>query len=53
MFLRSYDHAVLPESVFAQCSPRQRRLLGDLGHPFRPGDYFYVPTDQEAVILGG
>ncbi|MDA3038487.1 MAG: phytanoyl-CoA dioxygenase family protein [Actinomycetota bacterium] len=53
MFLRSYDHGVLPESVFAQCGPRQRRLLGDLGHAFRPGDYFYVPTDQEAVILGG
>jgi len=49
MFIRSYDHEVTPE-VNAQLSPRQRRLLGDLGYGFRPGSYFYVPTDQEAVI---
>ena len=49
MFVRSYDHDRTPEPA-AHCSPRQRRLLGDLGHDFRPGSYFYVPTDQEAVI---
>jgi hypothetical protein len=52
MFVRSYDHE-LPPDVLDQCTPRQRRLLGDLGYDFRPGSYFYVPTDQEAVILGG
>lgn len=49
MFVRSYDHELTPE-VNAQLSPRQRRLLGDLGHGFRPGSYFYVPQDQEDVI---
>ena len=51
MFVRSYDHEVTPE-VEGALSPRQRRLLGDLGHGFRPGSYFYVPRDQEAVITG-
>ena len=51
MFVRSYDHELTPE-VDAALSPRQRRLLGDLGHRFRPGSYFYVPADQEAVIGG-
>ncbi|MGF1600211.1 MAG: phytanoyl-CoA dioxygenase family protein [Acidimicrobiales bacterium] len=49
MFIRSYDHETTPE-VSGRCTPRQRRLIGDLGHGFRPGSYFYVPTDQEAVI---
>ena len=26
------------------------RPLGDLGYDFRPGSYFYVPEDQEAVM---
>jgi len=51
MFVRSYDHELTPE-VDGALSPRQRRLLGDLGHSFRPGSYFYVPEDQEAVIRG-
>ncbi len=28
----------------------ESRLLGDLGYDFRPGSYFYVPEDQEAVM---
>ena len=30
------------------------RLLGDLGHgpDFRPGDFFYAPPDQEALMTG-
>ena len=36
--------------VFLSRSARQRRLLGDLGYDFRPGFYFYVPEDQEAVM---
>ncbi|MGH1487803.1 MAG: phytanoyl-CoA dioxygenase family protein [Acidimicrobiales bacterium] len=51
MFVRSYDHELTPE-VEGALSPRQRRLLGDLGYSFRPGSYFYVPQDQEDVIYG-
>ncbi|MGI9597991.1 MAG: phytanoyl-CoA dioxygenase family protein [Acidimicrobiales bacterium] len=49
MFVRSYDHELTPE-VDGALSPRQRRLLGDLGYRFRPGSYFYVPQDQADVI---
>lgn len=49
MFVRSYDHELTPD-LDGALSPRQRRLLGDLGHRFRPGSYFYVPHDQETVI---
>ena len=38
--------------VADQCTPRQRRLLGDLGYEFRPGSYFYAPLDQEKIIYG-
>ena len=51
MFVRWYDFEVPPD-ILAQCTPRQRRLLGDLGYDFRPGSYFYGPKDQEEVILG-
>lgn len=49
LFMRQYDFQVTPE-LNARLSPRQRRLLGDLGYSFRPGSYFYVPLDQEQVI---
>jgi hypothetical protein len=49
LWVRSYDHNVVPD-VAQGCTPRQRRLLGDLGYDFRPGSYFYVPKDQEAVM---
>jgi hypothetical protein len=49
LWVRSYDHGVVPDIVQA-CTPRQRRLLGDLGYDFRPGSYFYVPKDQEEVM---
>jgi hypothetical protein len=51
MFMRCYDFKDIPEIV-EQASPRQRRLLGDLGYDFRPGSYFYVPDDQTEVIMG-
>lgn len=51
LWVRSYDHAEIP-AVAQQASPRQRRLLGDLGYDFRPGSYFYVPKDQAEVIGG-
>ena len=51
MFVRCYDFGAVPE-IAARCTPRQRRLLGDLGYDFRPGSYFYAPEDQVAVITG-
>ncbi len=52
MFVRAYDFEVPPD-VLERCTPRQRRLLGDLGYAFRPGSNFYAPLDQVDVIAGG
>ena len=49
LWVRCYDYDAIPD-VSQRATPRQRRLLGDLGYDFRPGSYFYVPKDQEAVI---
>ncbi len=49
LWVRCYDFAAIP-SVAQHATPRQRRLLGDLGYDFRPGSYFYVPKDQAEVI---
>ena len=49
LFVRQYDFEITPE-IPASCTPRQKRLLGDLGYDFRPGSYFYVPVDQHQVI---
>ncbi len=51
MFVRPYDYAVASD-VVDRCTPRQRRLLGDLGYDFRPGSYVYVPEDQVELIRG-
>ena len=50
LWVHTYDGDALPH-VGQKCTARQRRLLGDLGYDFRPGSYFYVPRDQEEVIL--
>lgn len=50
LWVRCYDFDGVPD-VAQRASPRQRRLLGDLGYDFRPGSYFYVPKDQAEVIL--
>ncbi len=50
MFMRCYDFEKVPDTV-ERATPRQRRLLGDLGYEFRPGSYFYVPEDQSEVIM--
>ena len=52
LFIRAYDFGALPTNLLENMSPRQRRLMGDLGHNWRPGDYFYVPEDQEEIITG-
>ncbi|MCZ6888283.1 MAG: phytanoyl-CoA dioxygenase family protein [Gammaproteobacteria bacterium] len=49
LFMRQYDFDLTPE-IASRCTPRQRRLLGDLGYDFRPGSYFYAPVDQVDVI---
>ena len=51
LFLRTYDPAPTAE-ILERCTPRQRRLLGDLGYEFRPGSYFYAPQDQVDLIVG-
>lgn len=51
MFIKTYDFPTMT-GVMESCTPRQRRLLGDLGHDPRPGDFFYVPVNQEEVIYG-
>tara|TARA_R110002096_G_scaffold134313_2_gene285502 strand:+ start:229 stop:1074 length:846 start_codon:yes stop_codon:yes gene_type:complete len=51
LFMRAYDYdGVHP--LAQRGSPRQRRLMGDLGYDFRPGSYFYVPEDQAELIFG-
>jgi len=49
LFMRTYDPAPSAE-ILERCTPRQRRLLGDLGYDFRPGSYFYAPEDQHEVM---
>ena len=52
LFMRAYDYDSR-HPLFQRGTPRQRRLMGDLGYDFRPGSYFYVPEDQTQVIMGG
>lgn len=52
MCVRAYDFETTSD-VKARATPRQRRLLGDLGYEFRPGSYFYAPQDQVEVIQNG
>ena len=52
MFMRAYDFGTPYAALFDRCTARQRRLLGDLGHDFRPGDFFYAPDDQVALMTG-
>ncbi len=51
MFVRAYDYQGA-HPLTRRATPRQRRLLGDLGYDFRPGSYFYVPPDQAEIIMG-
>jgi hypothetical protein len=53
MFFRNYDYGEgVPESVLADASPRQRRLLGDLGPGARPSHAFYPPRDHLRLMYG-
>ena len=48
---RAYDYKEASPELLERCTPRQRRLLGDIGE-WQPGSYFYSPPDQEEVITG-
>ncbi|MEM7539371.1 MAG: phytanoyl-CoA dioxygenase family protein [Chloroflexota bacterium] len=50
LWVRCYDYNQIPDT--SGFTPRQRRLLGDLGYDFCPGSYFYVPKDQAEVMMG-
>ena len=52
MCFRAFDFDGHTPEVLDRCTPRQRRLLGDLGADWRPGAYFYSPEDQPKVIAG-
>ena len=47
--LRAYDYREPSPELLERCTPRQRRLLGDIGD-WQPGSYFYSPADQEEVM---
>lgn len=49
--LRCFDYEKASPELLARCTPRQRRLIGDIGE-WRPGSYFYSPPDQVEVITG-
>ena len=48
---RAYDYKEPSPELLERCTPRQRRLLGDIGE-WQPGSYFYSPADQEEVMTG-
>ena len=48
---RAYDYKESSPELLERCTPRQRRLLGDIGE-WQPGSYFYSPADQEEVMIG-
>ena len=48
---RAYDYKEVSPELLERCTPRQRRLLGDIGE-WQPGSYFYSPADQEEVMTG-
>jgi hypothetical protein len=53
MFFRNFDYDPIPAEVLARCTPRQRRLLGDMGPGGRPNQHFYPPRDHLEVMRGG
>jgi ectoine hydroxylase-related dioxygenase (phytanoyl-CoA dioxygenase family) len=50
MCFRPFDFDEHSDKTLDRCTPRQRRLLGDLGADWRPGAYFYGPKDQVKVM---
>tara|TARA_A100001037_G_scaffold158154_1_gene142514 strand:- start:12 stop:812 length:801 start_codon:yes stop_codon:yes gene_type:complete len=52
MWSRPYDYEKVPEEVLDRMTPRQRRLMGDMGDGYTATDYF-KPKDQLEVVLEG
>jgi hypothetical protein len=53
VFCRPVDYWTTPDQdVMNQLTPRQRRLLGDLGARSRPGDYYGAIPDQLELMYG-
>ncbi|CAM3954819.1 phytanoyl-CoA dioxygenase family protein [Nocardia ninae] len=52
IFCRPVDYWKMPAEVLNRLSPRQRRLLGDLGARQRPGDVYGQIPDQLKLIYG-
>ena len=48
---RPFDYEKASAELMERCTPRQRRLIGDIGD-WKPGSYFYSPGDQEKLIGG-
>jgi hypothetical protein len=48
---RCFDYEKSSPELLARCTPRQRRLIGDIGQ-WTYGSYFYSPADQVALMRG-
>jgi hypothetical protein len=53
MCFRAFDFEKPTPELLERCTPRQRRLLGDLGYAWKPGSYFYSPQDQVELMNNG
>ena len=49
--MRAFDFEKPSPELLDRCTPRQRRLVGDIGE-WKAGSYFYSPPDQVDVMLG-
>ncbi len=49
--MRAFDFERASPELLERCTPRQRRLVGDIGG-WKAGSYFYSPPDQVEVMLG-
>ena len=47
--LRAFDYSDVSNELMERCTPRQRRLIGDIGK-WKPGAYFYSPPDQVQIM---
>jgi hypothetical protein len=48
---RPFDYEKASSELLARCTPRQRRLIGDIGE-WKYGSYFYSPSDQVQRMQG-
>ncbi len=53
MCFRTFDFEKPTPELLKRCTPRQKRLLGDLGYEWKQGAYFYSPPDQVEMINNG